>query len=39
MHVGVDNHNVVLQVGRICDDVDPIKPSVLMDDGDLLTWF
>ena len=36
VHAGVDHLNVVRHVGRICDEVDPVKPFLLMDDGDLL---
>ena len=32
MHVGVDNLNVVRHVGRLWEEVDPVKPLILMDD-------
>ena len=38
VHVGVDNLNVVLHVGRKCDEVDLVKPCVLMNDGDSLAF-
>ena len=36
VHVGVDNLNVVRRFGRICDEVDPTKLSILMEEGELL---
>ena len=36
VHVGVDSLNALRHVRRTCDDVEPARHSVLINDGDLL---
>ena len=36
VHLGVDNLNVVRQVGRLLDGADSSRPAELMNDGDLI---